>query len=105
MQYLSWYISLSVSTISGAFACVWACCYKRGYRQRGDRYLGILNVLPLITSLVTDVFVGGPEPWTAGTVSFDRPHTNLFQSCAVFDSQSMDQQHPLLYQRFVFCLM
>ncbi|KAG2220355.1 hypothetical protein INT45_010741, partial [Circinella minor] len=102
MQYLLWYIGLSISTISGVFVCVNAGCCKRGYKQQGDRYLGILNALPLIISLVTDLFVDGPEPWTAGTVSFDRPHTKLFQSCVVLDSQSVDQQYPLLYQR---CLL
>ncbi|KAI9254625.1 hypothetical protein BDA99DRAFT_607320 [Phascolomyces articulosus] len=100
-QYLSWYIALSISTISGAFVCVHASCCKRIPTFRGDRYLGILNVLPLLTSLVTDVFVGGPEPWTAGTVKFDRPHTSFFQSCIILDSQSVDPQYPLLYQRCV----
>ncbi|KAI7851557.1 hypothetical protein BDC45DRAFT_538312 [Circinella umbellata] len=101
-QYFLWYIGLSISTISGVFVCTNAGCCKRGYRQQSDRYLGILNALPLLISLLTDIFVGGPEPWTAGTVSFDRPHTKLFQSCVVLDSQSVDQQYPLLYQR---CLL
>ncbi|KAI8143726.1 hypothetical protein BJV82DRAFT_83156 [Fennellomyces sp. T-0311] len=99
-QYLSWYIALSISTVSGAAVCVHACCCKKAHILRGDKFLGILNVLPLLTSLITDVFVGGPEPWTAGTVKFDRPHTSLFQSCTVLDSHT-DSYYPLLYQRCV----
>ncbi|CDH60143.1 predicted protein [Lichtheimia corymbifera JMRC:FSU:9682] len=94
-QYLSWYIVLSLSTISGAAICAHAFCFKRSHIVRGDRFLSILNAIPLLISLLTAFFLEDPEPWAAGSVHFTRSSTGFLASCSVFDSN----EQPLLYQR------
>ncbi|ORY95330.1 hypothetical protein BCR43DRAFT_525071 [Syncephalastrum racemosum] len=95
-QYLAWYVALSISTLSAAAVCIHACCCGRGHFVQGDRFLSILNVFPLATSIVTAMIADDTEPWTAGTVPFQRPLMDPIHSCEVLSTQ------PLLYRR---CLL
>ncbi|CAO3592840.1 unnamed protein product [Absidia cylindrospora] len=102
-QYFSWWVVLGLSVTSSFAIIMHAFCFKRARQLRGDKILAVFNILPLFTSILTAVLFVTNEPWTNGIVEIKRPLiTDLISFCHQLDSPTVDQHHPLLYQR---CLL
>ncbi|KAI8367612.1 uncharacterized protein BYT42DRAFT_648624 [Radiomyces spectabilis] len=100
-QYLAWYMSFALSTLCAAIVCVGAC-WTHDPKARCDRFLGILNTLPLFTSLLTESLADTTEPWTNnGDAQIKRPITSIITYCLTLDARK-DVSYPLLYNR---CLL
>ncbi|CAO3627303.1 unnamed protein product [Cunninghamella blakesleeana] len=101
-QYLTWYVVLGLSLLSGLAIIIQAVFIKKDEKLRMDKIVSVLNVLPLATSIVTAVVFVNDEPWSNFVVNIKRPMiTGLVHTCYQFNS-NVDRFYPLLYQR---CLL
>jgi hypothetical protein len=93
-------VTFGLSILSSLAICTHATCCKRGHILRGDKCLGIVNIVPLIGTIMANSFLSsGQEPWTNGIVEFKVPSKGFITYCNMLNEDT-DASYPILLQRY-----